>query len=562
MVELSVIVEGASDNVETPRLPDLPDFRIMSGPNTSTSVSIVNFNMTKSVTYAWRLNPLKTGTLAIPSFQVKIGDKVYPTQPLTLKAVQGSVRPQQQGRPVSPFDDFFGQQEPSAQVQGEVKVRAVPDKATAYVGEPIVLTYELLTQAQVNGLAMDKVPAYTGFWVEPVELPRQPQARLVEMDGKRYQSIALRKDILYPSSPGDKPLEEASFRLQVMVPTRDFFGFGRAQEIIRKTAPLTLHILDLPAEGRPPGFLGAVGEFSASSSTDKVEVEEGEAFALRFTVKGRGNLKTIPAPILPVLPDCKVYDPKVEEKVSVQEGTLTGSKTWEWIVVPASRQLLKVPSIAFAAFDPRKKTYIAHSTQTLSVYVKPGKGTASTPVVLAGGEEVKTLGKDIAFIATEESPLRRAASPLYARWWFTALLLLPLLGNLSLLVLRKQREKMLASGDLLRSRRAKGKAAKRLAGAEKALKAGDADAFFKEIRGSLVGLVADRSARAEEGLTFEEMASMLKDKGAGEETLGRLQHLLQACDMARYAPAAESRASREALLKHARSLLEELEALK
>jgi hypothetical protein len=565
VVELSVTIEGASDNVDVPRLPDIQGMRLMGGPFSSTSISMVNFNVTRSATYTWRLNPTTVGEIAIPSFQVRIGNKIYPTQALTLKAVQGSVRPrQQQQRPSSPFDNFFDQQrEPAvAPAQADIKVVAVPDKTTAYVGEPVTLTYEILTQVQVTGLGMDKTPAYTGFWTESVDMPRQPQGRTVEMNGKRYQAFDVRKDLLFAADPGDKIIEEADFRVQAVVQNRDFFGFGRPQELVRKTAPVTLHILPLPVEGRPPGYTGAVGEFAVAAVTDKVETEEGEAFALRFTIKGKGNLKTLSAPVLPTLPDCKVYDPKVEEKISVQNGELAGAKTWEWIVVPQSRQLLKIPSIAYPAFDPRKKAYAVLSAPGISVFVKPGKGTGTAPVVIGGGEDVKTLGSDIAFIATDEAPLRAAASPLYARWWFFALLILPLAGNLSLLVVLKQRERMMASGAAVRARKAKGKAGRRLAGAEKALKAGDTDAFHKEVRGSIVGLVADHAGRSEEGLTLEEMESLLKLKGADGETLDRLRRLLQACDMARYASSAESGASRAALLKEARMLLETLEDLR
>ena len=566
MVELTVTIEGASGNVDVPRLPDIQGLRLMGGPSTSSSYSWMNGSVTRSSSYTWRLNPTTVGDLTIPSFQVRIGNKIYPTQTLSLKAVQGSVRPrqQQQQRPASPFDNFFGQQqEPAAaHAQGEVRVRTIPDKTTAYVGEPITLTYEILTQVQVTGLGMDKTPAYTGFWTESIELPREPQGRMVETDGKRYQAFPLRKDLLFAADSGDKTIEDASFRIQAVAGGRDFFGLGRPQELIRKTSPITLHILPLPVEGRPNGYTGAVGEFTVAAVTDKVETEEGEAFALRFTVKGHGNLKTLSAPVLPTLPDCKVYDPKVEEKVSVQNGELSGSKTWEWIVVPQSRQLLKIPVITYPAFDPRKKAYAVLSAPSLSVFVKPGKGTGAAPVVIGGGEDVKTLGRDIAFIATDESPLSRAVSPLYGRWWFFALLILPLLGNLTLLVVLKQRERLLASGALVRARKAKGKAGRRLAAAEKALKAGDHDAFHKELRGCIVGLVADRSGRSEEGLTLEDMESLLRAKGADGGILDRLRRFLQMCDMARYASAAESEETRTTLLKEARMLLETLEDLR
>lgn len=61
--------------------PEISDFQVLSGPNTSTSSSIqwVNGNMSQSVsnTYTFILMAEKEGTFTIPSATIKAGGKTY-----------------------------------------------------------------------------------------------------------------------------------------------------------------------------------------------------------------------------------------------------------------------------------------------------------------------------------------------------------------------------------------------------------------------------------------------------------------------------------------------------
>ena len=70
------------------QLPNLQDFKIVSGPNqsSSTNVQFVNGKMTKSstTTLAWILIPTKTGKITIPAMVIKTGKQSFISSPILI----------------------------------------------------------------------------------------------------------------------------------------------------------------------------------------------------------------------------------------------------------------------------------------------------------------------------------------------------------------------------------------------------------------------------------------------------------------------------------------------
>ena len=84
------------------KAPDLRDFNILSGPNTSSSssIQIINGNMTRSVsyTYTYILSAAKQGKFAISSAQIKYKGKVYESNSISIEVVKGSAKAQNANR--------------------------------------------------------------------------------------------------------------------------------------------------------------------------------------------------------------------------------------------------------------------------------------------------------------------------------------------------------------------------------------------------------------------------------------------------------------------------------
>lgn len=94
--------------------PTFEEFNVISGPNMSTSISMMNGQMLQSVTYAYYLEPKDIGNYYIQPASIKTGDTYLETAPLEIAVVpnpDGIKQMPQQRQPLqSPFgnmEDFF-----------------------------------------------------------------------------------------------------------------------------------------------------------------------------------------------------------------------------------------------------------------------------------------------------------------------------------------------------------------------------------------------------------------------------------------------------------------------
>ena len=127
-------------------LPDIPNFKIVSGPSTSSSTNIqfVNGEMTRSATIimTWSLIPIKMGRVIIPNMSFDIGNRTYETEPISI------IVNKRGNNTRSKIAKYF--------IEAEV------DNKTPYRGEQVTLTYTLYTQVDITSFNED-LPKYKGF---------------------------------------------------------------------------------------------------------------------------------------------------------------------------------------------------------------------------------------------------------------------------------------------------------------------------------------------------------------------------------------------------------------
>lgn len=67
--------------------PAFPDFQVVSGPNMASSVSIVNGEMSQTVSYTYYLEPKDIGNFYIQPASIRIENDVLETLPITVMVV-------------------------------------------------------------------------------------------------------------------------------------------------------------------------------------------------------------------------------------------------------------------------------------------------------------------------------------------------------------------------------------------------------------------------------------------------------------------------------------------
>lgn len=383
-VQLTLTISGAAELREPPVVPPLENLRAVGGPFTSQQFSFVNGRGSQTVSYTWALQPVAPGPARVGAVVVKLAGGDKQTEPIGLEVVAGSLRPQRPRRPDpfgdDPFEDFFGRRPRGPRQEPKVRVEAALSRARLHVGEPLVVTYSVLTTVSLTDAQFKEPPQYAGFWVEELERPEAARGgERVTLDGQEYVRLPLLRRLLFPTRAGTLSIPAATLRLGLA--RQSFFDAGGVVE--RSTQPLQVTVDAIPTSA---GFSGAVGSFKASAVLDKDTLAVGEAATLRFQVEGRGNLKWVERGPDIAVPGAKVYPPQATSALKTTADGLIGTKTWEYVVVPETAGALEVPALDFSFFDPRAARLELARTPPLALRVAAAVAGAGAPAVpLPGG---------------------------------------------------------------------------------------------------------------------------------------------------------------------------------
>jgi hypothetical protein len=542
--------------------PDFGQFVILSGPNQSTNMQIINGQISSSVTYSYVLYARQPGKYTIGPARVEVRGSVITSNPLTIEVTQARSRQAPDGRSESP---------PEAQNIGEnLFIRATVNKNRVLRGEQITVEYKLYTRVNVSGYDISKAPAYEGFWAEEIEQPRQPDVTTEQYEGRDYRVATIRKTALFPTQAGKLTIPPLEVRCAVQVqaqrrrgsdPFDLFFNdpfFQRLQtvEYNFKSNPVTVTVDPLPSHA-PATFTGAVGSFTFQASFDKKEVQAGDPLTLKLVVSGTGNVKllTLPRPQLPG--DMEAYEPKISDELTREGAVIRGKKSAEYLVVARNPGLRVIESIPFTYFDLTKREYVTLRSPRFEITIKGGKEIAGS-VAPATKSDVKLLGQDIRFLKMSFTGLKKKENRDGGFWMAGALVLPPLLF-VGALLYGKRIEKIYGDLPSLRSQKAGREATKRLKRASNILQRGDTESYHAEISRALLGYLRDKLRIPPASLTLDEAVTQLGLRGVPHETVEQLRSCIERAEFARFAPASDTKEARRDLLEMAAHVIQTIE---
>lgn len=525
------------------KAPSLSDFSILSGPNQSSSMQFVNGNMSQSISFSYILQPKKEGTFKLEPATVESGGKIVLSNMVTITVNKGGSQGSQKGQ---------NQDEKSNISTNNIFLRVSVDKSTVFRGEAIVATYKLYTNVQVINYSISKVPAFNGFWSQDMQMPTQLTLTTEVVNGINYQVGEIKKVVLFPQQSGALTLEpmegECIARIQVKRNKSGspfdifndpffndpFFGSGGIRDVrfAVKSDPIKINVKELPANP-PSSFNGAVGRFTLDGTVDKTNLKANDAVALRLKLNGKGNIKLIEAPEFELSPDIETYDPKISDNVTVNERGASGSRTFEYLLIPRHQGKYEVGPIELTYFDLDKKNYVTLRSPKFSLNVERSADGGSA-VTMSGKSEFQVLGRDIRFIRTSVPEFAGSELKFYGSWIFWTLALLPVLGLVLLLRYRKRQLALNSDASLMKSRKATKMARKRLETANKLLKEGKQSAFYDETGKAIWGYLSDKLKLPVSILTKESASETLKNRGASSETINNLVTTLDYCELARF----------------------------
>jgi len=523
--------------------------------------------MTTSSTITYVLQPKKEGTFNIGRAVVNIKGTNLESNELTITVTgiskqiqQAQLRAQQQQQQMQQqmmqqqqqfqkqLQQMMQQQQQPAQVSNQniekqikenLFLRFVTDKSNVYLGERITATAKLYFRLDWENPVLPKAPTFDGFWTQEVQMPKEPKRTIEVVNGQKYYVQDMLIYNLYPQKAGTLNISSLEIGVVVGVPVSNGFWTETQGFNYKATSNnISIKVKDLPSAGKPADFSGAVGQYAYSAKLSSPEGKTDNAVTYSVKISGSGNIKMIDLP-KPQMPDgFEVFDPKVKDDVSSTASGVSGSKQYDYLVIPRQPGEYKIPGSSFSYFDPSAGKYYTLSSPEfpLKVTGEPSQNPNAGLTAAASKEDISALHSDIRFIKIKAGELSKVNTPFFGSAAYVGLLATPLLLFIGLIFVKRKNEDLAADIVGAKRRRATKLAKKRLSAAEKHLSQNNKQAFYDEVSRAIWGYLGDKLNIDQSQLSKDNVEEKLLAKNVKTETITKLKSLINTCEIALYAP--------------------------
>lgn len=411
-------IEAESRRARSPGILDIPGLSVLS-QSESTSVSIINGQVSASTTFDFQVIAEKEGPLEVEGIELEIDGQKVKTNSLKLDVQKARGRAQSpQLRPGVPAPPGSRPGTPNTTPAYPTKIddetaflKVIPARDEIYAGETAEVEIKAYLDAGIPlvNFARELNLQSEDFIFQPTVGPdvqkRQRGMRVTfefqqeSIDGRLFNVLTY-KTTVTAVKPGSFELPSVDFMAIIELPRQNrqqrrrprsrldsLFGDpfddpffdnmlnSRKRELRLRSEPVKLEVLPLPSEGRPAHFTGAIGRFSLDVKADKEELEVGEALEITATVTGHGNFERIGELDSDAKAQWKAYPPKIHFH-SADDLKLSGEKKFEYTYI-ATGPTTESPVTQFSYFDPEEKKYVNLGGDSLPVHVT---GTASPAI--------------------------------------------------------------------------------------------------------------------------------------------------------------------------------------
>ena len=552
------VVEPGEPVTYTIRIPGVkslspPDISFPSGlqplgpPSREFSFRMDNRGQHTTTSFRYRLLPAEAGEFSIGPFSVTqrgmeihipaVRLKVVGSEQDTASATTNAPPPLFARVSISPAHPYVGQWckitielfHRSIELADEVQILDLPKKGTT-----LIPFHELTSQRRAVGGRVYEVRRFRGFvrFSAPGEYQFTP---------------ALRVQVIVP--PQRRPRPGSPFGSPFFPDFADFFFEGvQTQPYVVQAPQVSIECRGLPEEGRPEFFRGAVGSFTLDVRVSPTNLTVGDPITMTVTVSGTGNVETVTLPAYSPGKTFRVYEAKLIKKDLSPDG-LSGTKVFELVAMPTTTNVTSLPPFRFAYFDPEAERYRVLQQGPFPIHVSGQM--PSTPPSEYGtptAESHKILGEDIIFIKSKPGHLLPVARLQPAFW--TRLVWINTIPLLALLVSWYFSRRLAAMGDsALRKARAPAAARKALKEAEKQLKQGHAEEFYRLLWNAVSTYFSETLQLAPGQVSTDLIIHKMQEIGIPQPILRSAMTVFDRIDTIRYAPREQQKPATKAEMR-------------
>ncbi len=519
VVDVSFVLSNAKgSNFEA---PDFKYFQVLSGPNQSSSTTVINGNMSSEMSLNYTLMTKKTGTFTVGSAKIKVKGKELKTKPFKIEVVKG--KPQ----------DVNGSM---GDLSKKVYIKTIPSTTDGITGQEILIDYKLYTTVDVDNFNILTESEYSGCYAQNLHRYRTKVLKEV-IDGVQYSTKILKRVALYPQQGGTIEISPMNMELGLRVNDpnnpqrrRSLFYRPKTKRHVVNTEAVKINVRPLP-KGAPESFSGAVGVYKMSSRVDKRVMSTDDALTLVMNISGSGDIKRVQPPDLGLGENFEVYEPKIlEEETYENQGGFTGKKVIEYLILPKKPGRFSLKP-QFSYYDTDSSGYVTLYSRGHNVSVSQGTKKKQTDII-AGSSK---LNQEMRGIITETS-LKKSSWMFFGSPIFYLLGLAPFLF-LSAVVVKKRKQDALDNVDDVtkKKQRARKLAEQRLGEAEKLLKQGNSKLFYNEISTAMFGYVSDRLNIPYSEISKANVQEKMASNGISKGHIDQFMSIVKTCEMALFA---------------------------
>ncbi|HMJ67211.1 MAG TPA: BatD family protein [Candidatus Binatia bacterium] len=540
-VTLSLTFEGVQPQ-GTPQLPSIPNLA-PQGVQSSTSVQIINGQMSQRISYNYTLAATQPGDVVIPAMQVQLAGQALSTQPLGVRITPAS--------------------SPANVITNLAFVRLIVPKTEIYVGEAIPVEIQLYYRS-VEGVQMPQVKA-EGFSVSPLVEPTQTQTQV----GNVIYSLLVFKSSATPARAGNLKLGPAECSLTILIPTQrrdpfDPFGFFGPTHQRKPTTlasdPVEMRVLPLPTENVPSGFNGAVGSYAMNVTASPTNVAVGDPITVKINITGSGRLDAITLPEQSQWRDFNTYPPEKKVQPGDPRG-LSGSVLFDCVLTPQNHEIRTLPPVEFSFFDPAQRQYRTLRGPAFPLSVRSATvANAPPPMATNANASAEAPPADDILHIRPQFAESASGALLIRQPWFLGLQAVPVLTWLALLVARKRRENLANNPRLRRQREVVRRVREGLRELHLLATTQNSDAFFATLFRLLQEQIGERLDMPASAITEAIIEERLRQSNMPTATVAELHDLFQMCNQARFAPQKTSQ-ELSALIPRVEAVLRDLQKL-
>ena len=453
------------------------------------------------MTLGYQVTAARQGEFTIPALTIHVDGKPYQTQPIKLTVDKPGTHSQFQ-------DMLFGKVQLTAQ--------------RIYIGQ--VVPVSILIFARQNLPIHNLVDL--SVETEGFEYKYLPTIKSVSqvINGETF-NIYIIEGALTATRSGQLNFGPGTIKAQILFNRRDqlaqFLQGPEVRETPVSIEAVPLEVLPLPTEGRPADFHGAVGQWNLDVTAKPTEVAVGDPITFTVTIKGLGNINTVPPVKLTGIEAFKTYDPTT--RTTNDELHTQGERVFQQVLIAKDTTVSNLPAVRLSYFDPVAGAYKTASHDSIPIMVKAGTG--GRPTVLEGGhydQSTVNLGQDIVYLKGDLGTV--PGGSLVGTPIFWSLNVFPILGLAGALTWKRRADRL--AGDVAYARRSRA--------AREARKILAAGADHEHVQRALQEYLGDRLNIPSSGITAAVVDEQLAPRGMDGTVASEIRRIFEVCDAARF----------------------------